>query len=171
MKLVAFNNFSSSSVRPIHFRIGALIDDDNIADLTPSILPLGLTAVELLRCYDLSTDFATPALEAIFSGDLPIVSKNDIKLEAPIPRPGKIICIGLNFRNHAIESGMEIPKSPIIFSKFVTSVAAANEPILIPTGSGQTDYEAELAVGDRPPGEERFCCGRNGSCFRLHEFQ
>ena len=146
MKLVAFNNFSNSSVRPIHFRIGALIDDDNIADLTPSILPLGLTAVELLRCYDLNTDFTTPALEAIFSGDLPIVSKNDIKIEAPIPRPGKIICIGLNYRNHAIESGMEIPKLPIIFSKFVTSVAAPNEPIHIPTGSQQTDYEAELAV-------------------------
>lgn len=146
MKLVAFNNFTNSNERPTHFRIGALIDDDNIADLTPSILPLGLTAVELLRCYDLNTNFTTPASEAILLGDLPIVSKNDVKLEAPIPRPGKIICIGLNYRNHAIESGMEIPKSPIIFSKFVTSVAAPNEPIFIPTGSEQTDYEAELAV-------------------------
>ena len=146
MKLVAFNNFSNSSERPTHFRVGALIDDDNIADLTPSILPLGLTPVELLRCYDLSTDFTTPASEAILLGGLPIVSKSDIKLEAPIPGPGKIICIGLNYRNHAIESGMEIPKSPIIFSKFVTSVAAANQPIFIPSGSAQTDYEAELAV-------------------------
>jgi len=146
MKLVAFNNLSNSSVRPIHFRVGALIDDDNVADLTPSILPLGLTPIELLRCYDLSTDFTTPASEAVFSGNLPVLSKNDVKLEAPIPRPGKIICIGLNYRNHAIESGMEIPKSPIIFSKFVTSVAAPNEPIGIPTGSEQTDYEAELAV-------------------------
>jgi 2-keto-4-pentenoate hydratase/2-oxohepta-3-ene-1,7-dioic acid hydratase in catechol pathway len=146
MKLVAFNNRSTTREPTTHFRIGALVDDDNIADLTPSVLPLGLTSTELLRCYDLNTDFTTPASEAVFSGDLPIVSKNDVKLEAPIPRPGKIICIGLNYRNHAIESGMEIPKSPIIFSKFVTSVTGPNEPIFIPTGSVQTDYEAELAV-------------------------
>jgi 2-keto-4-pentenoate hydratase/2-oxohepta-3-ene-1,7-dioic acid hydratase in catechol pathway len=63
-----------------------------------------------------------------------------------VPRPGKIICIGLNYRNHAIESGMEIPKSPIIFSKFQTSVVGSEEPILLPPGSAQVDFEAELAV-------------------------
>lgn len=151
MKLVAFNELSVSNEPRTHFRIGALVDSDTIADLTPSVLPLGLTPQEVLRCYDLATDFVTPALEAISSGDLPLVLRDDVRLEAPVPRPGKIICIGLNYRNHAIESGMEIPKSPIIFSKFQTSVAAPGEPIRLPGCSSQVDYEAELAfvVGRR----------------------
>jgi 2-keto-4-pentenoate hydratase/2-oxohepta-3-ene-1,7-dioic acid hydratase in catechol pathway len=144
MKLVAFTETKQSS--QTHYHIGALIDDDTIADLTPSILPLGLTPAEILRVYDLATNFVDIATETVMLGDPRTVSKNDVKLAAPVPRPGKIICIGLNYRNHAIESGMEIPKSPIIFSKFVTCVAAPNDPILLPTGSEQVDYEAELAV-------------------------
>ncbi|MBL8124630.1 MAG: fumarylacetoacetate hydrolase family protein [Blastocatellia bacterium] len=85
-------------------------------------------------------------MDAILSNELPLIDIEDVQLVAPVPKPGKIICIGLNYRNHAIESGMEIPKSPIIFSKFGTSVAAPNEPISIPVGSDQTDFEAELAV-------------------------
>ena len=146
MKLVAFNPIDGPQLGEKRYRVGAFINNGEIADLTPSILPMGLTATELLRCYDLSTNFIEPAMEAVDSGGLPFVEQSEIKLEAPIPRPGKIICIGLNYRNHAIESGMDIPKSPIIFSKFVTSVTAADEPIIIPTGSEQTDYEAELAV-------------------------
>ena len=146
MKLVAFNPINVQHSGEKRYRIGALTDDGGIADLTPSILPMGLTATEILRCYDLSTHFIEPAREAIESGELPVLDENEVNLEAPIPKPGKMICIGLNYRNHAIESGMEIPKSPIIFSKFLTSVAAPDEPILIPAGSNQTDFEAELAV-------------------------
>jgi 2-keto-4-pentenoate hydratase/2-oxohepta-3-ene-1,7-dioic acid hydratase in catechol pathway len=147
MKLVVFNKKSAKpSLATAYYRIGAFIDDDRIADLTPAILPLGLTAAEILRCYDLDTDFVTPASDAVASGQLPTVSRSEVTLEAPVPRPGKIICIGLNYRNHAIESGMEIPKSPIIFSKFATSVAAPGSPIMIPEASKQVDYEAELAV-------------------------
>lgn len=147
MKLVVFNRKSAQS-GPLrtHYRIGAFVDTDTIADLTPSILPLGLTSAEILRCYDLDTNFVTPATDAMASGQLPLINRSDITLEAPVPRPGKIICIGLNYGNHAIESGMEIPSSPIIFSKFVTSVAAPGSPVIIPPGSRQVDYEAELAV-------------------------
>ncbi len=130
----------------VHYRVGALLENDTIADLTPSILPLGLTAAEVLRCYDLDTNFLSPATEAVASGLLPVYGRAEVILKAPVPRPGKIICIGLNYRNHAIESGMEIPKSPIIFSKFVTSVTAPGGPIVIPEGSEKVDYEAELAV-------------------------
>ena len=144
MKLIAFTETKPRSGS--HFRIGALIDDETIADLTPSVLPLGLLASEILRVYDLDTNFVPLATETISHGGLRTYSKSEVKLLAPVPRPGKIICIGLNYRNHAVESGMEIPKSPIIFSKFVTSVAASNDPILMPVGSEQVDYEAELAV-------------------------
>jgi 2-keto-4-pentenoate hydratase/2-oxohepta-3-ene-1,7-dioic acid hydratase in catechol pathway len=144
MKLVAFNETRQQS--PTHFRIGALINNETVADLTPSVLPLGLLPSEILRVYDLDTNFIPLATEAIAFGDPPTFSKSDVVLAAPVPRPGKIICIGLNYRNHAIESGMDIPKSPIIFSKFVTCVAAPGDPILLPVGSEQVDYEAELAV-------------------------
>jgi 2-keto-4-pentenoate hydratase/2-oxohepta-3-ene-1,7-dioic acid hydratase in catechol pathway len=144
MKLVAFNETRQQS--PTHFRIGALIDNDTIADLTPSVLPLGLLPSEILRVYDLDTNFVPLATEAVAGEDPPTFSRTDVTLAAPVPRPGKIICVGLNYRNHAIESGMEIPGSPIIFSKFVTCVAAPGDPILLPVGSEQVDYEAELAV-------------------------
>lgn len=145
MKLVCFNTAPQTVGGEKRYRIGALVGDE-ISDLTPSVLPMGLTASEILRIYDLELDFVTPALDAVLAGELPTHSVDDVTLEAPVPRPGKIICIGLNYRNHAIESGMEIPTSPIIFSKFVTSVTAPESPIVIPKGSVQTDYEAELAV-------------------------
>ncbi|HMJ09746.1 MAG TPA: fumarylacetoacetate hydrolase family protein, partial [Pyrinomonadaceae bacterium] len=118
---------------------------------TPSILPLGLTANEILRCFDLERDFVSPATDAIDSGELPTFDRGEVSIGPPVPRPGKIICIGLNYRDHAEESGMPIPASPIIFSKFPTCVIGSGDAIKIPDGSTQVDYEAELAfvVGRR----------------------
>jgi 2-keto-4-pentenoate hydratase/2-oxohepta-3-ene-1,7-dioic acid hydratase in catechol pathway len=65
---------------------------------------------------------------------------------APVPRPGKLICIGLNYRDHAAESNMPIPERPVVFSKFATAVIAPGEPVVLPATSSQVDYEAELAV-------------------------
>ena len=65
---------------------------------------------------------------------------------APVPRPGKIVCVGLNYRDHAEESGLAVPKVPVIFSKFPTCVIAPGEPVVIPTTSERVDYEAELAI-------------------------
>jgi 2-keto-4-pentenoate hydratase/2-oxohepta-3-ene-1,7-dioic acid hydratase in catechol pathway len=65
---------------------------------------------------------------------------------APVPRPGKLICIGLNYRDHAAESNMAIPERPVVFSKFTTAVIAPGEPVILPGTSTQVDYEAELAV-------------------------
>lgn len=69
-----------------------------------------------------------------------------VKLLAPIPRPPKIICVGLNYRDHAIESNMEIPKVPTIFSKYATSVIGPGDTIRLPRVSTKPDYEAEFAV-------------------------
>jgi len=65
---------------------------------------------------------------------------------APVPRPGKVICIGLNYRDHAAESNMPIPERPVVFSKFATAVIAPGEAVVLPPTSEQVDYEAELAV-------------------------
>lgn len=67
------------------------------------------------------------------------------RLLAPIPRPPKIICVGLNYRDHAIESKMEIPKVPTIFVKFATAVIAPGDAIVLPKLSVKPDYEAEFA--------------------------
>ncbi len=71
---------------------------------------------------------------------------SSVKLLAPIRRPGKIFCVGLNYRDHAAESGMEIPKVPTMFSKFATAVIGPGDNIVLPKNSTQPDYEAELAL-------------------------
>jgi 2-keto-4-pentenoate hydratase/2-oxohepta-3-ene-1,7-dioic acid hydratase in catechol pathway len=75
-----------------------------------------------------------------------LVPSKDAYWFAPVPRPGKILCIGLNYRDHAAESKMAIPEKPVIFSKFSTCVIAPGEPVVVPSTSQQVDYEAELAV-------------------------
>jgi 2,4-diketo-3-deoxy-L-fuconate hydrolase len=68
------------------------------------------------------------------------------RLGPPIGRPSKIVCIGLNFRDHAAESGMDIPKEPVVFFKATTSMAGPNDDLIIPRGSSKVDWEVELAV-------------------------
>ena len=75
-----------------------------------------------------------------------LVPRRDAYWFAPVPRPGKLICIGLNYRDHAAESKMAIPEKPVVFSKFSTAVIAPGEPVVLPRESRQVDYEAELAV-------------------------
>ena len=75
-----------------------------------------------------------------------LVASSDAYWFAPVPRPGKIVCIGLNYRDHAEESGLAVPKTPVIFSKFPTCVIAPGEPVVFPSTSEKLDYEAELAI-------------------------
>jgi len=71
---------------------------------------------------------------------------------APIPRPPKIICIGLNYRDHAEESKLPIPEVPTVFCKFPTAVTGHNQPVVLPKNSVKPDYEAEFAVVIGPGG-------------------
>jgi 2-keto-4-pentenoate hydratase/2-oxohepta-3-ene-1,7-dioic acid hydratase in catechol pathway len=75
----------------------------------------------------------------------PIVSPGT-RLGSPIARPSKIICIGLNYSDHAKESGMAVPAEPIIFFKSTTALTGPNDGLVIPAGSEKTDWEVELAV-------------------------
>ncbi|WP_337174294.1 fumarylacetoacetate hydrolase family protein [Paludisphaera sp.] len=68
------------------------------------------------------------------------------KLLPPIPDPRKILCIGLNYRDHAAETNSPIPSEPILFAKYPNTLIAHGEPILLPAESRQVDYEAELVV-------------------------
>ena len=69
-----------------------------------------------------------------------------IRLGAPLCRPSKIICIGLNYAKHAAESGMEVPKEPVLFFKATSAIVGPNDDVIIPKGSEKTDWEVELAV-------------------------
>jgi 2,4-didehydro-3-deoxy-L-rhamnonate hydrolase len=71
---------------------------------------------------------------------------DDVRLGPPIRRPSKIVCIGVNFRDHAAESGAEIPREPVIFFKATTSLAGPNDAVVIPRGGTKLDWEVELAV-------------------------
>jgi len=128
------------------FRFGILVSDDKVLDATSLISEDGLDAHRFNQCFDLEKGLPERAAEAAENGELPEFSIREVNFCAPVPAPGKVICIGLNYRNHAEESGMEIPKSPIIFSKFSSCVVGPDEAIRIPPASAQVDYEAELAV-------------------------
>src|SRR6478672_3553953 len=64
----------------------------------------------------------------------------------PIDRPGKIVCVGLNYRDHAEEQGVDLPKAPLFFAKYTTSLIGPGDAIVIPPVVEQCDYEAELGV-------------------------
>jgi 2-keto-4-pentenoate hydratase/2-oxohepta-3-ene-1,7-dioic acid hydratase in catechol pathway len=77
--------------------------------------------------------------------DAPSYAMTEVKLLAPIPRPPKLICIGLNYRDHAAETKLEIPKVPTIFNKFTNVVIGPGDRIVLPKASTRPDYEAEFA--------------------------
>ena len=70
----------------------------------------------------------------------------DIRLGPPLTRPSKIICVGLNYRDHAKESGMALPPEPVIFFKATSAIVGPNDDVVIPKGSTKTDWEVELAI-------------------------
>ncbi|MEM8765174.1 MAG: fumarylacetoacetate hydrolase family protein [Bacteroidota bacterium] len=79
------------------------------------------------------------------SNKCPVID-NDIRLGPPLLKPSKIICIGLNYAKHAAESGMELPKEPVLFFKSTSAIVGPNDDLIIPKGSKKTDWEVELGV-------------------------
>lgn len=111
------------------------------------------------RRYDVSA-FCSDYDQAFFAGEgpsrlakwaasqgaaLPALA-GDERLGPPIANPSKIICVGLNYAKHALESKMERPKEPVLFFKSTTAITGPFDPIVIPPGSTKTDWEVELAV-------------------------
>lgn len=74
------------------------------------------------------------------------LEENDLIYGPAVPSPGKIICVGLNYKKHAEESNMPLPDYPILFNKYNNTIAATNEVITLPFNSKENDYEAELAI-------------------------
>jgi 2-keto-4-pentenoate hydratase/2-oxohepta-3-ene-1,7-dioic acid hydratase in catechol pathway len=115
-------------------------DDGTVHRL--SALPGGTPAVS-----ELANDaYIDSVAAAVADGALPTVDTGGIDRLAPVPEPGKIVAVGLNYRDHAEEQDEEIPDSPLLFSKAPTSVTNPGAPIVHPSGIDQVDYEVELAA-------------------------
>jgi len=131
MKLVSFEFFSERAPRP------GLLLDDAILDLTPLGVPDTTSAIAV----------GTTALrQAMEMPGTSLISLSAVHLLAPIPRPSRIFCVGLNYRDHAVESKMEIPKVPTIFLKLPSAVIGPEEAVRIPGMATQPDYEVEFAI-------------------------
>ncbi|WP_045555715.1 fumarylacetoacetate hydrolase family protein [Streptomyces sp. FxanaA7] len=86
------------------------------------------------------------ARAAVEAGALPGLDTDGLRVGAPVARPGKVICVGLNYRDHAAETGAAIPPRPVVFMKDPSTVVGPYDEVLIPRGSVKTDWEVELGV-------------------------
>ncbi|MCX4537846.1 fumarylacetoacetate hydrolase family protein [Streptomyces sp. NBC_01669] len=80
------------------------------------------------------------------AGVLPVLDITGLRVGAPVARPGKVVCVGLNYRDHAEETGAPVPERPVVFMKDPATVVGPYDEVLIPRGSVKTDWEVELAV-------------------------
>ncbi len=139
MRLVTFTQAGAT-------RVG-LLDGEEIVDLRAAAPGLPTEMCAFLEAGDAALDAARNALAAGGSR-LPL---GDAHLESPVLRPGKILAVGLNYRDHVEEAGQEVPKLPMIFNKQGTSAHPPYDPFHLPRASHVLDYEGELAfvVGKR----------------------
>jgi 2-keto-4-pentenoate hydratase/2-oxohepta-3-ene-1,7-dioic acid hydratase in catechol pathway len=84
--------------------------------------------------------------QAVAANRLPSIDINGLRIGPPLRRPGKIVCVGLNYREHAAETGAAVPDEPVLFMKAANTVVGPNDTVLIPPNSSKTDWEVELAV-------------------------
>ncbi|NUW45177.1 fumarylacetoacetate hydrolase family protein [Nonomuraea rhodomycinica] len=84
--------------------------------------------------------------EALERDELPVVVGEGLRVGPPIARPGKIVCIGLNYSDHAAESGADVPAEPVVFMKAANTMVGPYDEVLVPRGSVKTDWEVELAI-------------------------
>ena len=89
---------------------------------------------------------AQAALETFVAGATDFLDEATLTLAPCVPNPGKIVCVGLNYRRHAAEAGMAVPQTPILFSKYANALAGNGEVVTLPKVTKQADYEAELAI-------------------------
>jgi acylpyruvate hydrolase len=140
MRLVMF-------IRDAAQRLGALADrggQDVVIDLNRANPRLPVDIIAFLNGGDDNRALAEQAL-----ADPPadaVLARGAVRLIAPIPRPGKIICIGLNYRDHAAESNAPLPEYPVVFAKYANTVIGPGDAIVLPRVTEQVDYEGELGI-------------------------
>lgn len=106
----------------------------------------GFGRIEGDSVIQMGTDIVAYLSKATSSKDAARVPLSELTLLAPIPNPGKIVCVGLNYHDHAVESRQPIPAEPILFAKYANSLVGPDADIVVPKACSAVDYEAELGV-------------------------
>ncbi|MCQ8179677.1 fumarylacetoacetate hydrolase family protein [Methylomonas sp. SURF-1] len=119
-------------------KIGAVVGD--------AVVAAGAEAPNDMPAFLAAGDSARQALQALIDADAPRIALTDVTLLAPIPRPGKLLGVGLNYADHIGETGLEKPEYPTFFTKQSTCVIGPGAAIHIPPISDKVDYEGELAI-------------------------
>ncbi|MFQ5516695.1 MAG: fumarylacetoacetate hydrolase family protein [Acidimicrobiia bacterium] len=125
-------------------RIGVLAAEDEyrcIADVSAGDGDFPTDMVEFLTMGTAGREWAGSLMDGA-----PRIPMDDVELFAPVPRPDKIVGIGLNYADHAAESSMQVPDSPAVFAKFSNAVIGHRQSIVLPKVTNQVDYEGELGV-------------------------
>jgi 2-keto-4-pentenoate hydratase/2-oxohepta-3-ene-1,7-dioic acid hydratase in catechol pathway len=140
MKLIRFGNLNRE-------RPGVILNDERRVDVSSfgedyDEQFFGNNGLQRLRSW-LEADAEGSSSERFRT--LPVIPEK-VRLGPPICRPGKIVCIGLNYADHARESGLEVPEEPVIFLKSPSAFTGPYDSVLLPRGSRKTDWEIELAV-------------------------
>ena len=136
MKLVTFVHNGQS-------RLGALHAGDTVIDLNRADPHLPADMLGFLAAGEGAQLLAKRAIAGAPAAA--VLDRAAVTLKAPIPRPGKILCIGLNYRDHAAESNQPIPQFPTVFAKYSNTVIGPGEAIVLPKVTDKIDYEAEFA--------------------------
>jgi 2-keto-4-pentenoate hydratase/2-oxohepta-3-ene-1,7-dioic acid hydratase in catechol pathway len=121
-------------------RTGALAGEAHVVDLPAADPAIPADMLALLAGGDAVLDRARAAIKEA-AARIPLAA---VTIEAPVPRPGKALAIGLNYRDHAAESGQQIPERPVVFCKVTTCITGPGKPIHRPRVSGALDWEGEL---------------------------
>jgi 2-keto-4-pentenoate hydratase/2-oxohepta-3-ene-1,7-dioic acid hydratase in catechol pathway len=132
MKLIRFGEFGQEKPG-VQLEDGERIDVSAFGEDFDEIF-FGTNGTERLKIW-LESNMASCSVVA-----------DNVRLGAPLVRPSKIVCVGLNYAKHAAESGMEVPKEPVLFFKATSAMVGPNDDLIIPKGGDKTDWEVELAI-------------------------
>lgn len=138
MKLAAFSSRDNQHI--------GIVQDDQVISLT-ALQPDQFPAC--IKTFIERSSELRPLAEQLLKqrqNNEAVFALSDVTIQAPIPQPEKIICVGLNYIDHCKETGMEPPKSPVIFSKYSNAIVGHHNAVQIPVNSTEVDFEAELAI-------------------------
>ena len=121
-------------------RPAALLADGSLVDISPLVPDIDARTLGAESLQQLERDLDSRG------SDLPRLDLEQLRIGAPVNGVGKIVCVGLNYREHAREAGLPVPSEPILFLKAGDTVVGPHDPVLIPPHSEKTDYEVELGV-------------------------
>ena len=142
MQLCSFLADGEASPGLAGVRAAVVSGPGTLVDLSSAAPPLSAD-LEALLAAERTGQLAALAGNAPEAARVPL---GEVRLATPVPAPSKIICIGLNYRDHAAETGQELPTRPTVFAKFPSALTGPYDPIVLPALSSKVDWEAELGV-------------------------